>query len=274
MACKNLLNLFLKTGSSADKGLLQDVERASAKALRVLKAQGKTLAEIFEIAEDADSEEELTSSFDIVNEVMMVFLSDVKVRNRFGLIKQCLEELGVTARFTGFLQRGSSLREAIEEWKTEIANKVSNKQRVRAREQRLNNEFDKELNRRLFPNSTPQALSLNHRTMEQRLNNDFEEELKSKLSTPEAPSLKRPFELISPLVTMDENLAHPQKLVKVISKKRRQQKDRASRDDRGRREKSSIGRRYKKTSKSLCYDYQVDKCSRGENCRYEHTKSD
>ena len=275
MAYKNLVNIFCKTVNSADNGLVEDVKRASAKALRVLEAQGKSLVEIFEIAEDADTEEELTSSFDNVNEVMMVFMADVKVRNRFVLIKQCLEELGAPARFGGFLGRASSLREAIEEWKTEIASEVSKKQRIRAREQRLNNEFDKELKKRLFPKSRTEALSLNHRAMEERDNNDFEDELTSKsFITPEDRSFKRPFEMISPLVTMDGNLGHPQKLEKMINKKRRQENDRASRDDRSKREKSLRGRRHKKTNKSLCYDYQVDKCIRGENCRYAHMKSD
>ena len=67
MWCKNLVNYFLKSSSRADEVFLQDVERASAKAMRILETQGKTLSEVFESAEDADNVEELTSSFDLVN---------------------------------------------------------------------------------------------------------------------------------------------------------------------------------------------------------------
>ena len=246
MACKNLINYFLKTDTSADEGLLQNVERASAKAVRVLKTQGKTLSEVMLMAEYADSVEEVTSSFNLVNEVMLVFYSDLIIRNRFGMIKQCLKKLGVTARFAGFLQRASSLREALEEWKTKVATYVSNMQRFRLSEQRLNNDFDEELKRRLFSNSAPQA-----------------------------PLLKRPRAPKSPLLTMDEKLVHPKKVEKEISKKRRKEKGSASRDDRGKRVKLSSGRDYNKlTSRSLCFDYQLDKFSRGEKSRYKHIKSD
>lgn len=74
---------------------------------------------------------------------------------------------------------------------------------------------------------------------------------------------------------MDEKLVHPQKVEKEISKKRGKDKGRASRDERGKRVKLSNDREYNKlTSRSLCFDYQLDKCSRGVNCRYKHIKSD
>ena len=159
------MNYFLKTDTSDNEALLHIVKRASAKAERVLKRQGKTLFEVLLMTEDADSVEEVISSFNLVNEVMLVFFSDVILRNRFGMIKQCLQKLGVTAKFAGFLQRASSLREALEDWKTNIATDASNIQRFRISEQRLNNDFDEKLKRRLSPNSPPQA-SLSKRPRE------------------------------------------------------------------------------------------------------------
>ena len=81
---------------------------------------------------------------------MIVFLADVKLRNRFEIVKHCLKELGVSGRIAGLIQRASSLREALEEWKTEIAAEVSKKQRIRCREQFLTSVFDEQLIRGVF----------------------------------------------------------------------------------------------------------------------------
>ena len=276
MWCVNLVNYLVKTSIKADEALLQDAERTSAKALRILKRQGKTLTEVFHTAEHADSVEEVRSSFNLVNEVMMVFLADVRLRNNFGTITHCLKELGMTGRLAWFVERSSSLREALEEWKTEIASEVSKKQRIRGREQRLTYEFDEELIRGLFAKLTPETPSLEHKPMEQCLTNDFNEDLKSRLlSSPisGAPSMKRPRELTSSLVGMDKNLHAQERVEQVKSKKRRTQKDRVSRDERVNEEQHSSGRNFNKSSR-VCFDYEQNKCFRGKNCRYQHIDID
>ena len=177
----------------------------------------------------------------------------------------------------GDLERASSLREALEEWKTEIAAEVSKKQRVRCREQLLTSVFDEDLISGLVSKSTAQTPSLEHEAMEEHIDKIFKDKFKSQFSsssTAGAPSLKRPREQMLPLVTMERSLVHGEEVEKVIRKKRRRLKDMESRDDRGKEEKHLSVIKYNKTSSRVCYDYQKGKCGRGEKCRYRHSNSD
>ena len=78
------------------------------------------------MAENSENVQDLTSAFDRINQVLLGFLADEKGNNRFIIIKSNLFDLGVTPSFSVHLQRASSLREALEDWKFEIANVVSN----------------------------------------------------------------------------------------------------------------------------------------------------
>ena len=277
MWCKNIVDYFLKSSCRADEVLKQDMERVSEKAMRILKRRCNTLSEVLEAAEDADDVEELTSRFDLVNQVMLVFLSDLKVRNRFEVIRHCLKELGVSSRMAGDLERACSLREALEEWKTEIAADVFKKQRVRCREQLLTSVFDKDLISGLVSKSRAQTPSLEHEGMEEHIDKNFNEKFKIQLSSSSiagAPSLKRPREQMFPLVAMERRLVDGEEVEKVKDKKRRRIKDMESRDDRGKEERHLSVIKYNKTSSRVCYDYQNGKCGRGDKCRYRHSNTD
>jgi hypothetical protein len=159
MAYSKLRNCFLKAARSTDESVLSEIQKASVRALGLLKIQGKALIDIFWMAEHAQSVMELTSTFDSMNQVMLLFLSDVQGHNRF-IFKRWLEDLGVTPSFARSLQRATSLREAIEQWKTEIMVELSRKMESRAREQLLSENFDRELTERFFSRQKPQTTSL------------------------------------------------------------------------------------------------------------------
>ena len=160
MVCSKLRNCFLRAARSTDESVLSEIEKASVRALGLLKTQGKALIDIFWIAEHAQSVKKLTSTFDSVNQVMLLFLSDVQGHNSFIFIKRWLQDLGVTPSFARSLQRATSLREAIEQWKTEIMEELSSKMESRAREQLLSENFDRELTERFFSRQKPQTTSL------------------------------------------------------------------------------------------------------------------
>ena len=170
MVCNKLRDCFLRAAKSTDESVLGEIEKASLMTLGLLKTQGKALIDIFRMAEAAQSVKELTSIFDSVNQVMLLFLSDVHGHNSFKFTKRWLEDLGVTPSFARSLQRASSLREAIEEWKTEIMDDLSSKFESRAREQRLSETFDREMIERFFPRQQPHTTSLKRNRSRSPLN--------------------------------------------------------------------------------------------------------
>ena len=155
----NVRNLWFRLSGQPDVGMLKDAAKASEMASDFLKTNGDTLGGIFNKTESARCLEEVKCNFHKVNQVMLYFLSEVKGKDGFWAIKRCLEELGISKRFSECLEKASSLREAIEMWKTNIVMNISVKVKRREKERVLNEDFDNELISRFLTCPTSPAPS-------------------------------------------------------------------------------------------------------------------
>ena len=122
--------------------MLKDAAKATEMTSYLLKTNGDTLRGICNKTESARCLEEVKCNFQKVNQVMLYFLSDVKGKDGFWAIKRCLEELGISKRLSECLEKASSLREALEMWKTNIVIDISVKVKRREKERVLNEDFD------------------------------------------------------------------------------------------------------------------------------------
>ena len=144
----------------SDSAVVKDAAKASELVLCYLSSNDDTLSGICKKAEDSRSEKEIRSNFKKVNRVMLYFQSEVKGKDDFYTTKRCLKELGISKMLSECLDNSTTLREALELWKTNIAMDVSAKVKKREKEKDLNEDFDHELIKRFFARPPCPARSL------------------------------------------------------------------------------------------------------------------
>ena len=259
---KHLFNFHTERVKVSNEKIVNHVEVASHKVRVILNKNSGNFKNLCLSVECAENREELKLAFDRLNRIVRVLLVAAPSIEHNWKIVEALRELGCSNKLTYHLNAALTVRQAVNEYKTEVTKDLVGKIRQTEVLARQDDSFDEKLMSNFFP------------------------EISSNISTLELYAQKQPGEHIavttSPCQKRSISPASFRELSKDtgdFTRKREGSKKRTCDEDTRRRKRirfSDISPKGGQTHVNservprTCDAFEAGNCRRGKNCNFRH----